>query len=313
MGNILVYSDNSNYTCELLSAAQRIAAELGLGVKALSINNDDQAEILALRCNDVYRIQDEAIQIADTAAVTSAIDHVAKRIDAPIIFLSSNRRGKEIAGRLAYMIDGGCLTDVGDVRVEGGKIYCQRIALGGATLATQVIESKNKVIAIAPKTYEMMGEKEKGTINDIVVEAQPSGIKVLEVRPKMEDSVDIEAAEMLVAVGQGLESCDDLPIVEILAKALKGEIACTKPVATDKKWLSEERIIGLSGKKCKPDTAILLGISGQVQFAVGIRDAKTIISVNTDENANIMRMSDYLMVADIKEILPELVEKIGRS
>ncbi len=313
MSSILVYSDNSNYACELLSAAQSIAAELGLGVKALSINNDDQSEILALRCSDVYRIQDEAIQIADTAAVTSAISQVAEKTGASVIFLSSNRRGKEIAGRLAYMIDGGCLTDVGNIKIEGGKIYCQRIALGGATVATQVIESENKVIAIAPKTYEMMGEREKGMINDIAVEAQPSGIKVLEVRPKMEDSVDIEAAEVLVAIGQGLESNDDLPMVEILAKRLKGEVACTKPVATDKKWLSEERIIGLSGKKCKPDLAILLGISGQVQFTVGIRDAKTIISVNTDENANTMKMSDYLMVADIKEVVPELVKRIDRS
>lgn len=313
MGNILVYSDNSNYACELLLAAHSMATELGLGVKALSINNDDQAERLALRCSETYRIQDEAIQIADTAAVASAIGQAAKKINAPVIFISSNRRGKELAGRLAYLIDGGCLTDVSALRVEEGKLCCQRNALGGATVAIQVIESENKVIAIIPKVYEMMAEGEKGTITDIAVDVQPSGIKIVEVMPKVKDSVDIEAAEVLVAVGQGLESQDDLPMVEKLAKALKGEVACTKPVATDKRWLSEERIIGLSGKKCKPDLAILLGISGQVQFTVGIRDAKTIISINTDENANIMTMSDYRMVADIKDVVPALVQTIYRS
>jgi electron transfer flavoprotein alpha subunit len=313
MGNILVYSDNSNYACELLSAAHNIATELGFGIKALSINNDDQAKRLALRCSEAYRIQDDAIQIADTAAVASAVGEVAKKVDAPIIFLSSNRRGKELAGRLAYLIDGGCLTDVGGINIEEGKLCCQRNALGGATVATQTIKSENKVIAIAPKVYDMMAEGEKGTITDIVVEAAPSGITVVEVMPKVKDSVDIEAAEVLVAVGQGLESQDDLPMVEKLAKALKGEVACTKPVATDKRWLSEERIIGLSGKKCKPALAILLGISGQVQFTVGIRDAKTIISINTDENANIMTMSDYRMVADIKDVVPELILAVDRS
>jgi electron transfer flavoprotein alpha subunit len=313
MGNILVYSDNSNYACELLSAAHDIATELGLGVKALSINNDDQAERLALRCSEAYRIQDEAIQIADTKAVASAISQTAKKIDASIIFISSNRRGKELAGSLAYLFDGGCLTEVSTLRVEDSKLCCQRNALGGATVATQVIESENKVIAITPKVFEIMAEGGKGTITDLAVDVQPSGIKIVEVLPKVKDSVDIEAAEVLVAVGQGLESQDDLPIVEKLAKALKGEVACTKPVATDKRWLSEERIIGLSGKKCKPDLAILLGISGQVQFTVGIRDAKTIISVNTDENANIMTMSDYRMVEDIKDVVPVLVETIGLS
>lgn len=313
MRNILVYSDSTNYACELITAAQTIAPELGYGVTALSINDNDQAERLARRCSEAYRIQDEAIQVADTASVASAVNQVAKKIDAPVILLSSNRRGKELAGRLAYLISGGCLTDVSYLRVEEGKLCCQRNALGGATVATQVIETEHKVIAITPKVYDMIDEGEQGTITDIGIDVQYSGIKIIEVMPKVKDSVDIEAAEVLVAVGQGLESSDDLPMVEKLAKLLKGEVACTKPVATDKRWLSEERIIGLSGKKCKPDLAILLGISGQVQFTVGIRDAKTIISVNTDENANIMAMSDYRMVADIKDVVPKLVETIDRS
>lgn len=313
MGNILVYSDNTQYACELVTAAHTIAAERGLGVTALCINDDEQAEFLALRCGDVKRIQEEAISIADTAAAASAISQAAKKFDASVILLSSNRRGKELAGRLAYLIDSGCLTDVGGITVDEGRICCQRNALGGATVAIQVIESEHAVIAIAPKVYDMMAEGEKGTITDISVESEPSGITVVEVMAKVKDSVDIEAAEVLVAVGQGLDSSDDLSMVEKLAGALKGAVACTKPVATDKRWLSEERIIGLSGKKCKPDLAILLGISGQVQFSVGIRDAKTIISVNTDENANIMTMSDYLMVADIKNMMPELVQAIDRS
>ncbi|MGB4303639.1 MAG: FAD-binding protein, partial [Syntrophomonadaceae bacterium] len=84
------------------------------------------------------------------------------------------------------------------------------------------------------------------------------------------------------------------------------EVACTKPVATDKKWLSEERIIGLSGKKCKPQLALLFGISGQVQFTVGIRDARVIASINTDENASMNQMADYILTADLKEVLAEM-------
>lgn len=88
-------------------------------------------------------------------------------------------------------------------------------------------------------------------------------------------------------------------------------MACSKPVATDKKWLSEERVIGLSGKQCKPDLAILLGISGQVQFTVGIRDAKTIVAVNSDENAVINQMADYVLTADLHEVVPELISLLA--
>ena len=113
-----------------------------------------------------------------------------------------------------------------------------------------------------------------------------------------------------MAVGQGLEDEGQLAGVHDLAAKLGGEVACSKPLATDKKWLSEERIIGLSGKKCKPQLALLFGISGQVQFTVGIRDAKVIVAVNTDENAAINYMADYIMQADLHQIIQELNQKL---
>ena len=60
------------------------------------------------------------------------------------------------------------------------------------------------------------------------------------------------------------------------------------------------------GKKCQPDLAVLLGISGQVQFTVGIRDARVIVAVNSDENAYIHQMADYSMVADLHQVVKEL-------
>jgi electron transfer flavoprotein alpha subunit len=122
--------------------------------------------------------------------------------------------------------------------------------------------------------------------------------------------VDIETAEVLVIIGQGMEE-EDVKLAEDITKTLGGELACSKPIATDRKWLPEDRIIGLSGKKCKPQLAIILGVSGQVQFTVGIREAKTILAINNDEKAYIMQMSDYAMVADLKDVLPKLREALG--
>jgi len=135
-------------------------------------------------------------------------------------------------------------------------------------------------------------------------------VKLIETRSKAGEAVDIQAAEVLVVVGQGVEK-DSIAAAEKVAKALGGEIACSKPVATDKKWLPEERIIGLSGKKCKPQLAIILGVSGQVQFTVGIRDAGTIVSVNNDENAYMLQLSDYAMVADAMQVLDELTQALS--
>lgn len=302
---ILIYSEQNERALELLTAARGIAGDIQADIYALSINNNEQAEALAAAGVRTYCVENKAVNLADTALMAGVLQKAAGQLEAPIILLASNHRGKELAGRLAQKLDGGCLTDVIGMQVINEKIQCKRNTLGGATIVTQQIESERQVIALAPRGYAAAGTESGGTIQELVIAPEASSVKLAASRDKAGDVVDIEAAEILVVVGQGLEK-EDLDLAENIAQKLGGEIACSKPVATDKKWLPEDRIIGLSGKKCKPRLAVILGVSGQVQFTVGIREAHTIVAVNKDENAFILQMADYAMTADLKAILPQL-------
>jgi len=303
---ILIYSENSGLGLELLTAARVIAADIGTEIKALCLNDEKQAEDLAAAGVKTYLIKNNAINLADTASVAGALEKAAGQLGVSMVLLGSNRRGKELAGRLAQKLDAGCLTDVNGLQVINGKVQCTRNTLGGATIATQQIESERQVIALAPRSFgEAATIQGGGIVQELTIESKASPIKVIASRNKAGDIADIEAADILVVIGQGMEK-EDMILAESIAKILHGEIACSKPVATDKKWLTEDRIVGLSGKKCKPQLAIIMGVSGQVQFTVGIRDAHTIVAINNDENAYIHQMADYSMVADLKEILPQL-------
>jgi len=305
MASILIYSDKEKLASELLTAARIVAKDIGLEVRALVLNNDSLGSDLAGKGAEVYKVNDSALLLADTAAVASALRQAADKLDASLVLLSSNRRGKELAGRLAQKLGAGSLADVSGIQVRGRKIQCTRNALGGATVATQQIETEKAVIAVAARSFEAAAAQDGGKVEALSIESIAPSVKLLETKSKAGDVVDIQAAEVLVVVGQGVEK-EDLATAENIAKALGGEIACSKPVATDKKWLPEDRIIGLSGKKCKPQLAIIFGVSGQVQFTVGIRDAGTIVAVNSDENAYMLQMADYAMVADAKQVLKEL-------
>lgn len=310
MAKILIYSAKDTLALELLSAARLIAGETGAEIVALTINDDDQGRILANVGAHVYRVNAPDLVMADVAAVADVIAQGVQQLGAGVVLLSSDRRGKELAGSVAQFIEAGCITDISAIQVNNGRIECQRNALGGATVATQYIEGDKQVLAIAPKAFPA-ASGEGGSISELQITVKPSGIKVRETKTKDSDSVNIEEAAVIVAVGQGLRSKEDLAMVEALARSLGGVTACSKPVATDKKWLPEDRVIGLSGKQCKPDLALLFGISGQVQFTVGIRDAKTIVAVNTDENATINQMADYILTADMHEVIPELNRLLG--
>ncbi len=304
MAGVLIYSAKQGLALELISAARKIEDSL----VAVSLNDDSLAEALTAAGARTVKISNPQLLVEDTGAVAAAIKQVLDKEKIDTVLLSSDRRGKELAGRLAQAMGAGCLTDVTAINVNGGKIECQRNALGGATIAVQHIAGP-KVIAIRPRSFEASGAG-NGSIEELAVELKATGIKLIDFKPKASDSANIEDAEILVAVGQGLSDEGKLADVQALAARLGGEVACSKPVATDKKWLSEERVIGLSGKKCKPQLALLLGISGQVQFTVGIRDARVIVAVNTDENAAINYMADYIMQADLHQVIKELNEKL---
>ncbi len=310
MAGIMIYSAKDDLALELLSAARTLAATTGEGIKALSVNNDAQAQKLLEAGADVYTINASDLVQADVVAMADSLAQAVQQVGADVVLLSSDRRGKELAGSLAQVLGSGCITDVLALQINDGRIECKRNALGGAAIATQYIEGDMQVMAIAPKAFTAAAG-EGGSITGIQVSVKPSNIKVLEARAKNMDSVNIDEADVIIAVGQGLNSKEDLAIAGQLANKLGGQLACSKPVATDKKWLSEERVIGLSGKQCRPDLAILLGISGQVQFTVGIRDAKTIVAVNTDENAVINQMADYILTADLHEVIPELISLLA--
>lgn len=98
MANVLIYSDKANMALELITAAKEIGAD---AVKAVTINDNDAAQALVDAGAEVFNIENDAITIADTAAVASALAQAVEQLGADTVLLSSNRRGKEIAGRLA--------------------------------------------------------------------------------------------------------------------------------------------------------------------------------------------------------------------
>jgi electron transfer flavoprotein alpha subunit len=136
MAEVIVYSANPELALELISAARLINEQ----VAALSINDDELAQTLSQAGARAIKITHPDLTMSDTAAVAAAIKQVLDKLQADVVLLSSDRRGKELAGRLAQLMGAGCLTDVAALEVKGGQIECRRNALGGATVAVQSIE-----------------------------------------------------------------------------------------------------------------------------------------------------------------------------
>ena len=116
----------------------------------------------------------------------------------------------------------------------------------------------------------------------------------------------IAQAERVVSAGKGIGGKKNMKLIEELAKAAGAAIGSSRPVAETLKYVPLNRYVGMSGQKFTGNLYIACGISGAVQHLKGIKDASTIVAINTNAGAPIFKNCDYGIVGDVNEILPLL-------
>lgn len=122
-------------------------------------------------------------------------------------------------------------------------------------------------------------------------------------------SVDLTKADIIVSAGRGVGKPDNIPVIEALAKALKGELGASRPVV-DSGWVEHSRQVGTTGQTVSPKLYMACGISGAIQHLAGMKKSEFIIAVNTDKDAPIGEVADYLVVTDVMQFVPALTEKL---
>ena len=118
-------------------------------------------------------------------------------------------------------------------------------------------------------------------------------------------------AERVVSAGKGIGEKENMKLIEELAHAAGAAVGSSRPVAETLQYVPIERYVGMSGQKFKGNLYIACGISGAIQHLKGIKDATTIVAINTNAGAPIFKNCDYGIVGDVKVILPLLAKAFG--
>ncbi len=302
---------------EAIAAAQSIGKDLGLGVTAVLPCDKDCSlaqEMAGYAVEKVLIAKNEKLGTYTPDAYADAWEHVIKALAPKYVVMSHTYQVRDFAPKVAARLGREVVGDCIRYRAEGGKlVLTRRIFLG--KLDADVTLGGDAPYFVTFQSGAFRGDAaEKGSGAVETMEVSIGDVRMTPEAPFQEAkaSVDLTRSEIIVAVGRGIKSQENIAVAQQLADALGADLAASRPIC-DSEWLPIDRQIGSSGQTVAPKLYIALGISGAIQHIVGMKNAGTIVAVNKDAEAPIFDIADYGIVGDLFEAVPVLVDEIAKA
>lgn len=309
MKRVLVYIDEDAVqdSIELLEVGRLMYGDAGFCSYALAAGGRyGEASNLF---DHVFRVKNGPLPNYDAAALARCIEVLHRIYCFSAIVVPATHWGRMIAPRAAMRLRAGLVADVTGVGTDGEDVVMVRPAFSGRMVATVVCRGGGPVMmSVRPRvfTYREPVFKSAQLIDVDVEDMKAPGVRLIE-RRERSVARDIRESQVLISGGGG--AIRSFHLLERLAEALHGMVAASRKVV-DMGKAPRAIQVGQSGKIVSPQLYIALGISGSAQHVAGIRNAETIISVNTDRQAPICSMSDIVVEGDSGAFVEGLLKRI---
>ena len=319
---ILVFIEHKNCvlnktSLEAITAAQAIGKDLGLKVSAVIPCDKDCAlaqEIAQYDLEKVIVAKNEKLATYTPDGYADAWEQVIKATNPQYVVMAHTYQVRDFAPKVAARFGREVVGDCIRYRAENSKlVLTRRIFLG--KLDADVTVGGEPPYFVTFQSGAFRGDAaQKGSAAVETMDVSVGDIRMTPEEPFQEAkaSVDLTKSEIIVAVGRGIKSQENIAIAQQLADALGADLAASRPIC-DADWLPIDRQIGSSGQTVAPKAYIALGISGAIQHIVGMKNSGTIIAINKDAEAPIFDIADYGIVGDLFEAVPVMIEEVKKA
>lgn len=256
---------------------------------------------------------DKAIVIDDAVHANGLAENLAAQLatiahDYSHIFFAATSQGKNVAPRLAALLDVAQISDI--IRVVDPSTF-ERPIYAGNVIARVRSNDTVKVITVRSTAFvaSVMGDEQVEIVRLPGI-ADTAKATHLSDNAVQSDRPDLIGARIIVSGGRGMGSNEKFqqllaPLAEKLGAALGASRA-----AVDAGFAANDLQVGQTGKIVAPDLYIAVGISGAIQHLAGMKDSKVIVAINQDPDAPIFSIADYGLVGDLFDAVPTLVEAL---
>jgi electron transfer flavoprotein alpha subunit len=263
----------------------------------------------------LHRAEDERLSQYAAAAWAAAVVDVVKAESVAMLLAAGTPRGNEVLAHVATRLDVAMAANVVEMESVGPCVVSRQV-VGGAALEEMRLDGHVAVLSVAghacdpaeadhPTTPEVRTYAPGLTDTDLV--ARVSRVEETD----EEDSAALTGARVVVGAGRGVGSADGFAGLLELTDLLGGALGVSR-VVTSLGWRPHHEQVGQTGSRIAPDLYMPCGISGAIQHWAGCQSAKTILAVNTDEDAPMVTKAHYAVIGDLHEVVPAINEELRR-
>ncbi len=333
MNNVFVYIETegtvvAEVSQELLTKGRKLADQLGVELHAVvagtGIKGKVEDQILPYGVDKLFAFDGEGLFPYTSAPQTDILVNLFKEEQPQICLMGATVIGRDLGPRVSSSLTSGLtadctqleIGDFDDVKTKkhyDNLLYQIRPAFGGNIVATIVNPDHRPQMATVRSGVMQKAIYEGKAKNEVVypevskyVSPEAYVVKVLDHHVEAAKH-NLKGSPIVVAGGYGMGSKEGFDMLFELAKVLHGEVGASR-AAVDAGFCDTDRQIGQTGVTVHPKVYIACGISGQIQHIAGMQDSKIIISVNSDPDAPINRIADYVIVGTVEEVVPKLIK-----
>ncbi|WP_018387580.1 electron transfer flavoprotein subunit alpha/FixB family protein [Ancylobacter sp. FA202] len=252
-----------------------------------------------------------------TEAVAALLKSLVAARGAGAVVAAATSTGKDVLPRLASLLDVMIVADV--VAIEGPNVFTRPIYAGNALERLRSLDGV-KVVTVRASAFQPAAqggaaapveEMSRAECEAIIGSAVPARLVSREVSET--ERPDLGSARIVVSGGRALGSAERFDeVIAPLADVLGAAIGATR-AAVDAGYAPNDLQVGQTGKIVAPDLYIAAGVSGAIQHLAGMKDSRVIVAINTDPEAPIFAVADYVLVGDVFSVVPELTKALSAS
>lgn len=296
----------------MLAAGRVLSQQLGGDLVGVLLGNNVKDLTNDLSADRLLLLEHPMLADFTSDAYVKTLSELIVSIEPRAVIFGSTSIGADIAGLLSAKLNLPLVSFCKNF--EAGEMFMSQIC-GGKIMVEGKLADQTTLVTMIPGGYKP--EDGQSTKAPDISQLAPPDLEDLSVslkaylEPDVGD-VDISKEPILISVGRGIQTEDNIELAEELAELLEGTVSASRPIV-DQGWLPTSRMVGKSGKNVKPKLYLALGISGAPEHVEGITDSGTIIAINTDPSAPIFDIAQYGAEIDLFDLIDVLIEEVEEA